>query len=116
MNIEDVAHICHESNRAYCETLGDQSQPPWSEAPDWQKESAVNGVTFHLSNPDALASHSHESWLKEKLESGWKYGAVKDPDKKEHPCCVPYEQLPPEQQAKDYLFRGIVHSLAGFVA
>ena len=44
MNIEDVAHICHESNRAYCETLGDQSQPPWSEAPDWQKESAVNGL------------------------------------------------------------------------
>jgi hypothetical protein len=37
---------------------------------------------------------------------------VKDPEKKEHPCFVPYESLPAEQQAKDHLFKGIVAALA----
>jgi len=43
---------------------------------------------------------------------GWKYGAVKDADKKEHPCFVPYEELPKEQQAKDHLFKATVSALS----
>nr|WP_262568797.1 hypothetical protein [Endozoicomonas gorgoniicola] len=39
------------------------------------------------------------------------YGEVKDPAKKEHPCVVPFSKLPVEQQAKDFLFRQVVHSL-----
>lgn len=111
----DIAKICHEANKALCETQGDTSQPEWADAPAWQKESAINGVQFHLDNPDAGTDDSHKSWLAEKEAAGWKYGPVKDPDKKEHPCFVPYEELPSEQQAKDYLFRGIVHALKSFV-
>lgn len=44
--------------------------------------------------------------------AGWKYGPVKDPERKEHPCFVPYDGLPPEQRAKDYLFRAVVHQLS----
>jgi hypothetical protein len=87
------------------------SQPIWKEAPDWQKESAVNGVKFHIANPDAGPSASHESWLKEKEEAGWKYGEVKDPEKKEHPCFVSYDELPASQKAKDALFIGVVDAL-----
>ena len=36
---------------------------------------------------------------------------VKDADKKEHPCLVPYEQLPTEQKVKDAIFRVIVIGL-----
>jgi hypothetical protein len=43
---------------------------------------------------------------------GWKYGPVKDPEKKEHPCFVPYDRLPTEQKAKDYIFGAVVKSLA----
>lgn len=115
MKVEDVARICHEANESLCVTQGDFSQPSWDDAPDWQKKSALNEVNFHLDNPDAGTDDSHNSWLAEKEADGWKYGEVKDPDKKEHPCFVPYDQLPPEQQAKDYLFRGIVHALTPFV-
>ncbi len=107
--VEAVAKICHEANRALCTALGDNSQPAWEDAPEWQQTSAKKGVEFHVMN--APASASHESWLKEKEATGWKYGPVKDPEKKEHPCFVPYDQLPPEQKFKDYLFRGIVHAL-----
>lgn len=111
MKIEDVARVCHEANRAYCQTLGDWSQRDWTDAPAWQRDSAVAGVKFHLENPNARPSGSHESWLKQKEEDGWKYGAVKNPDKKEHPCMVPFEKLPEDQQLKDVIFSAIVKSL-----
>lgn len=112
MNNEQIARVCHEVNRGYCASLGDHSQPKWEDAPEWQRKSAVSGVEFALANPSAPASASHDSWLAEKTRDGWKYGPVKDPDKKEHPCYVPYEQLPPEQKAKDYLFLAVVRALA----
>lgn len=111
MNIEQVAKVCHEVNRAYCQSIGDHSQVEWENAPEWQKSSAINGVKFHIDNPGAPASASHDSWLAEKIAEGWKFGPVKDVDAKEHPCCVPYDQLPPEQQAKDYIFTAIVAEL-----
>ena len=111
MIAEQIARVAHEVNRAYCEGLGDKSQPVWEDAPDWQKTSAINGVNFHLANPNAGPDHSHIEWLKEKTVTGWKFGPVKDAEKKEHPCFMPYDQLPADQRAKDYLFRGVVHAL-----
>ena len=107
-----IAAVAHEINRAYCAALGDDSQPEWDDAPDWQKDSAVGGVEFHLANPDAGPEASHESWLAQKEADGWTYGEEKDPEAKTHPCFVPFTELPPEQQAKDFLFRQTVHSLA----
>lgn len=115
MTKQDIAQVAHEMNKAYCEAIGDNSQPSWEDAPQWQKDSALIGVDFHLDNPDASPSASHESWLKQKEAAGWKYGEVKDAEKKEHPCYVPYEQLPVEQRAKDYLFKQTVRSLERFV-
>jgi hypothetical protein len=111
MNVEQIAKVCHETNRAYCETIGDNSQPKWEDAPEWQRQSAINGVSYHMKNPDAKPEDSHNSWLKEKELDGWQFGLVKDPEKKEHPCFVPYEQLPEEQKKKDSLFISIVHTL-----
>jgi len=112
MNIDQVAKICHEANRAYCATIGDNSQVSWDEAPDWQKISAKRGVEFHLATlnqgSEPTVAASHESWLREKTADGWKYGPVKDAEKKEHPCFVPYNELPAEQRMKDYLFVAIV--------
>jgi len=115
MTLENVAQVAHEINKAYCHSIGDNSQPSWENAPDWQKSSAIHGVDFHLNNPDATPEMSHEAWLKEKELDGWKYGPVKDAEKKEHPCFIPYNQLPDEQRSKDYLFRQIIHSLKPYI-
>ncbi len=106
--VESAAHLAHEVNKGYCEALGDDSQPSWADAPDWQKSSAIKGVEFLRDNPDSSPSASHESWLREKSEQGWAYGPVKDPEAKLHPCYVPYGDLPVEQRAKDYIFRAVV--------
>lgn len=110
MKVALIAMLCHAANAAYCASLGDLSQPSWDEAPDWQKQSAINGVNMHLANPDATPEMSHAAWLAQKEADGWSYGEVKDAEKKTHPCFLPYDQLPPEQKAKDYIFRGIVHA------
>jgi hypothetical protein len=109
-DIEAIAKVCHEANRAYCETQGDNSQPDWEICPDWQRKSAIDGVIFHLNNPDANAADSHNNWMRQKQADGWMYGPIKDADKKEHPCMMPYESLPVFQQTKDFLFKNIVHA------
>ncbi|MGL4556373.1 MAG: RyR domain-containing protein [Afipia sp.] len=107
VDVEAIAKTCHQANKSYCESRGDVSQVDWERAPEWQKDSAIKGVLFHLSGnhgPEA----SHNSWLKQKREDGWKFGAVKNPEKKEHPSFRPFHELAPEEQFKDILFSGIV--------
>lgn len=111
MIIEKIAKICHEVNKVYCESIGDFTQVTWDEAPDWQKKSAIDGVNYHSNNLDAKPSDSHNNWMTDKEADGWKYGEVKDATKKEHPCMVPYEELPKEQQFKDTLFMTIIKSI-----
>jgi len=106
LHIAAAAHAAHEANRAFCRSHGDDSQPPWDEAPKWQVDSAFDGVRGVIGGNGP--EQSHEGWLAEKDRTGWTYGPVKDPEKKEHPCFVPYADLPPEQQAKDAIFTTVV--------
>lgn len=111
MTSREIARVAHEVNRAYCQSIGDNSQVPWSDAPEWQQESAIKGVEFAIANPKCTPEDMHKSWVEAKAADGWLYGEVKDPEKKTHPCMVPYDQIPQEQRAKDYLFRAVVKSL-----
>jgi RyR domain len=111
LQIEDAARIAHEVNRAYVYATTNLLSEAWEDAPQWQKDSAIAGIKLHW---DAAAQghivhpwESHESWLRQKMAEGWKYGPVKDPGKKEHPCFLPYKDLPPDQQAKDHLFGAV---------
>lgn len=113
MTVSEIAQVCHEANRAYCTTQNDDSQKSWEDAPHWQRVSAIKGVEFILSNPDATPEDSHKSWLAEKEATGWVYGEEKNTDKKTHPCYLPYDQLPIFQRRKDHLFRAIVLALKG---
>ena len=106
-----IAMVCHEANRAFCTSYGDFSQPSWHEATAEIRESAYNGVVFALDNPNATPEMQHESWCADKIADGWKYGEVKDPVAKTHPCLVGYTCLPEYQKKKDSLFQAIVNAL-----
>lgn len=109
--VEIIARVCHAANREYCQQIGDAVMPPWDECPDWQRESLRAGVIAHLENPVLPPEVSHANWMKRKLEEGWTYGPVKDAVAKTHPCILPYDELPVEQQMKDDLFGAIIHAL-----
>lgn len=114
---ERIARVCHEVNRAYCAAIGDHSHMAWEAAPALLRDSVIIGVKAHLdAGPEGLApGESHAAWLKYKQEEGWKWGPVKDLDRKEHPCCVPFGLLPQDQQVKDYLFGAVVRELRGLL-
>lgn len=108
--VDLIAKVCHEVNRAYCHAIGDTTAQPWDYVSEGIRNSARTGVRKHLEanlNPE----QSHNSWMQFKKEEGWIYGPVKDEAKLEHPCMVPYGELPQEQRVKDYLFKAVVDSL-----
>ena len=109
--IETVARAAHEANRAYCLALGDTSQVSWDDAPQWQKESTRIGAAAAL-DPDQTPEKIHEKWMAQKSSEGWVYGKIKDSEAKTHPCMIPYEDLPIEQQAKDDIFLTVCRAIA----
>jgi class 3 adenylate cyclase len=48
-----------------------------------------------------LAENAHDVWAKERLNQGWKHGPHRDDEKKEHPCLVPYKELPEYEKKFD---------------
>jgi hypothetical protein len=114
VNIDAIARVTHEANRAVQVETGDPAvSPHWDDAPQWQRDSAIEGVQQAVAG--ATPRELHESWCRFKADDGWVYGEIKDSDAKTHPCLVDYEQLPLEQRVKDDLFRQIVISLAPLV-
>ena len=113
--LDSVAAVfAHELNRAYCQLLGDESQPSWNDAPQWMVDSAEAGARAIIEGAITTPADSHASWMRLKLATGWSYGEVKDVVAKTHPCLVPYAELPREQQLKDLLFFLAVKSTIAF--
>lgn len=68
-------------------------------------QSILDGVYFVLDNPNCTPEQQHNNWVHFKRADGWRYGQTKDFERKEHPCLVPYSELPEIQQRKDDVFR-----------
>jgi hypothetical protein len=108
--IEACARAAHEANRIYCEAIGDTSQVHWEDAPPWQRQSAIAGVTKALDG--CTPEQQHDAWCADKRRDGWIWGAVKDAGKLTHPCLVPYADLPEAQRRKDGLYQAVVRAMA----
>ena len=102
-----IARLCHEANREYCLSIGDDMQLAWEKSPVWQINSAISMVLAIRENPDMTPEMSHASWLREKMNDGWSYGTVKSATLKTHPCYVPYDELAEDQKLKDEIFTTI---------
>lgn len=111
LNRTNIARVCHEANRAVQIATNDPAvSPAWDDAPEWQRDSAIEGVQKALDG--ATPEQLHESWSAFKRDGGWVYGETKNETAKTHPCLVPYDELPEEQKHKDALFSAIVSTLA----
>jgi ryanodine receptor 2 len=50
---------------------------------------------------ELLARNAHEVWAQQRLAEGWKYGPLRNDAAREHPCLVPYDELPESEKEYD---------------
>lgn len=106
-----LARAAHEVNRSWNAYAGLAVDKSWEQMTEIEKAFARSSV-FAIITHDFSAEKTHEAWMATKQVEGWTYGAVKSEARKEHPCMVPFNQLPVEQQAKDLLWVDTVKSFA----
>jgi hypothetical protein len=54
-----------------------------------------------LALTELLARHTHDTWARQRLAEGWRYGPRRDEARREHPGLVPYDELPESEQEYD---------------
>jgi hypothetical protein len=48
-----------------------------------------------------IAERVHEVWMEKRLAEGWRLGPERNDTRKEHPCLVPYADLPELEREYD---------------
>ena len=49
---------------------------------------------------EQIAENVHEVWAASRMSEGWTYGNERNDALKQHPCLIPYDELP--ETEKDY--------------
>ena len=50
---------------------------------------------------EQMAKNVHEEWAQSRIKQGWRYGNERSDALKQHPCLIPYEELPEVEKAYD---------------
>jgi len=108
--IERIAKVVHETNRILQEIAGEKISPHWEELPQNMKDVTMGGVKQAIET-NVTAAESHDNWVKMKEADGWKYGPVKDAEKKKHPLMVPFDEMKPIDKAKDSLLIVVTNAM-----
>jgi len=129
-HMELLARQIHEDYRRKQEKRGNGEVPAWEELSDTLKYSNFRQAKDVFERPrrlgycvmemeegrkafgqelsvftegelEYLARIEHDAWMEERLRNGWRYGEVKDVEKKRSPYLVPYEELSEEIRQLD---------------
>lgn len=107
MTLEEIARICHETNRVL------SPGPSWQECPQRMRDDTIGSIILLKDRPDLTAEKLHQWWRDDKKANDWKYGPEKDEKLKTHPCLIGegFHDLSESDQAKDYLRIGVAKAL-----
>ena len=50
---------------------------------------------------ETMARNVHEVWAYNRIKQGWTYGPARNDQFKQHPCLVPYDELPESEKEYD---------------
>ena len=50
---------------------------------------------------ERLAENTHDLWAATRLSQGWTHGPARDDTAKQHPCLIPYADLPESEKIYD---------------
>lgn len=106
--ITALARCAHGVLMQYSLAYGQQLKQ-WDEMCEKDQKHLVGRIAHFMTYPEAEASAPHEAWRMRILLSGWSYGSEFNADRKTRPDLCYFSQLPPEQQACDFIIKGLVH-------
>ncbi|MCA9124691.1 MAG: Ryanodine receptor Ryr [Planctomycetaceae bacterium] len=76
------------------------------------EEVQLSGEILELT--EHLAENAHDIWAAQRLKDGWTYGPKRDDTAKQHPCLIPYADLPDSE--KQYDRNAALESLKAIIA
>lgn len=78
---------------------------PWEQRDEYFRENMIKAVNLQC-GPNRVTSPEelHNRWVSAYEKMGWKYGPVRNVEKKEHPDMVPFNELGKLEQDKDFVF------------
>lgn len=95
---EELVADSRESSRRQVDAMLDLLRAVWFElATQYDWDAAPNA--FDRTTVEILAELEHERWCDERRAAGWRYGPVRDDDRKLHNLLVPWAQL--DETARD---------------
>ena len=50
---------------------------------------------------EQIAANIHDVWVQNRITEGWQYGMLRNDERKEHLCLVPYADLPEYEKEYD---------------
>ena len=50
---------------------------------------------------ELISQNTHEVWAMNLINDGWVYGETRNDERKQHPCLIPYEELPESEKEYD---------------
>lgn len=50
---------------------------------------------------EQLAENTHDTWAMQRMNEGWTYGDHRNDQLKQHPCLIPYQELPEIEKRYD---------------
>lgn len=63
--------------------------------------SNINLPSDLLELTEKIAENVHEVWSQNRIKDGWKYGELRNDERKETPCLIPYNELPESEKEYD---------------
>lgn len=103
---DDLSADAREANRAAARRIaevlavvGVRILPPHQAQSEALSEGGLQDLIER--NMKLLELAEHDGWVRQKVESGWKFAAVRDDAQKLHPCIVPFDELSEDEKEKD---------------
>lgn len=75
------------------------SKPPYQPQPLPTQTIRLPAEILALCEP--LARNVHENWAAARLREGWRYGPERNDANLQHPCLIPYDELPDAEKEYD---------------
>ncbi len=99
---EQIAEIIHSVSSLIPRPDG-SSVGSWADLPEKFKINATNAVIEIMNSHSKTAEELHNLWMQPLLDDGWVVGNY-NRDLKQHPCLVPFDQLPESEVLKDEIW------------